>query len=278
MSHFEYEHPAFDGLNLYFQGWKTEIEPKGVISLVHGLGEHSQRYTHWASLLNQAGYSVLAFDLRGHGKSAGKRGTVTSFNDFIEDVALLLSESGKQFPATSQFLYGHSLGAIIAAYFVLLRKPNLAGVVLTGLATRTPLREQKGKVLLAQVLGSIVPNMSMSTGLIPETISKDPEIVARYKNDPLVHHQASLGFARGSMAAIDWIDKHASEWTLPVLVMHGEEDKLGYASGSRDFVGNIQGDCTLKIWPNLFHEVHNEPEKEQVFEYLRAWLDSHVVS
>lgn len=276
MSHIEFEKSSFDGLRLYFQGWQSEHELKGVISLVHGLGEHSGRYSTWAGLLNQAGYTVLSYDLRGHGKSGGQRGHISSFDDYMKDTALLLDEAKKRYPEAAQFLYGHSLGAIIVTNYVLRKKPQLNGVIVSGLANKTSLQEQKGKIILAKVLGSIVPKMSMSTGLVPATISKDPQVVEKYIHDPMVHNKASVGFAKASMDAINYDDQHAQEWELPVLFMHGELDKLGYADGSREFSGKIKGDCTLKIWPGMYHEVHNEPEKDQVLDYLCKWLDAHT--
>ena len=276
MSHIEFEKSSFDGLRLYFQGWQSEHELKGVISLVHGLGEHSGRYSTWAGLLNQAGYTVLSYDLRGHGKSGGQRGHISSFDDYMKDTALLLDEAKKRYPEAAQFLYGHSLGGIIVTNYVLRKKPQLNGVIVSGLANKTSLQEQKGKIILAKVLGSIVPKMSMSTGLVPATISKDPQVVEKYIHDPMVHNKASVGFAKASMDAINYDDQHAQEWELPVLFMHGELDKLGYADGSREFSGKIKGDCTLKIWPGMYHEVHNEPEKDQVLDYLCKWLDAHT--
>ena len=276
MSHIEFEKSSFDGLRLYFQGWQSEHELKGVISLVHGLGEHSGRYSTWAGLLNQAGYTVLSYDLRGHGKSGGQRGHISSFDDYMKDTALLLDEAKKRYPEAAQFLYGHSLGAIIVTNYVLRKKPQLNGVIVSGLANKTSLQEQNGKIILAKVLGSIVPKMSMSTGLVPATISKDPQVVEKYIHDPMVHNKASVGFAKASMDAINYDDQHAQEWELPVLFMHGELDKLGYADGSREFSGKIKGDCTLKIWPGMYHEVHNEPEKDQVLDYLCKWLDAHT--
>ncbi len=278
MSHYEFEQKAFDGLSLYFQAWQTEQNQKGVICLVHGLGEHSGRYEYWSTLLNQVGYSVLIYDLRGHGKSGGSRGHISSFNDYINDTDLLLKEAEDRFPGASHFLYGHSLGALIVSNYVLLRKPKLAGVIITGLSTKTALQEQKGKIILAKVIGALFPRISMNSGLDPLTISRDQAVVSKYKNDPMVHSQVSAGFGKSTIDAIDRINQHASEWTLPVLIMHGEKDKLSYVEGSRDFASKIKGDCTLKIWSGLFHEVHNEPENEQVFEFLHQWLDSHLVS
>ena len=276
MSHNEFERKAFDGLSLYFQEWQTEKDVKGVICLVHGLGEHSGRYAQWADWLSQAGYSVLSYDLRGHGKSGGVRGHVSSFDEYLNDTDLLLSEAKKKYPNTSCFLYGHSLGAIIVVDYVLQRKPQITGVIITALSTKTALQEQKGKIQIAKVLGRVMPKFTMKSGLDPKTISKDPSIVSKYINDPLVHDLVTAGFGKSSINTIDWINQHSSEWTLPILIMHGELDRLGYVEGSREFASKIEGDCTLKIWTGLLHEVHNEPEKEQVFEYLHQWLDKHI--
>jgi acylglycerol lipase len=278
MAQYEFTRNGFDGLNLYFRAWQTEQEQKGVICLVHGLGEHSGRYANWADLLNQAGYSLLTYDLRGHGKSAGQRGHVRSFEDYLKDTDLFLKEAQDRYPGVAMFLYGHSLGALIVSEYVLSRKPKLNGVIITALSNKTPLQEQKIKVALSKLLGTLVPRISLSSGLIPSTISKDPEVVRQYVNDPLVHHQVSLGWGKSALDNIAWIEQHANEWTLPVLFMHGEKDQLGYAEGSRQFAAKIKGDCTLKIWPGLFHEVHNEPEKEVVFAFLRNWLDEHANS
>jgi alpha-beta hydrolase superfamily lysophospholipase len=276
MSNFEFERTAFDGLKLYFQGWETEKRLKGIVCLIHGLGEHSGRYAHWGEMLNQAGYNLLSYDLRGHGKSGGPRGHVSSFVEYTRDIDLLLEESVKKYPGFPGFLYGHSLGGIITVDYILRRKPKLNGVIVSALSIRTSLQEQKLKILLSKILGSIVPKASIASGLVPATICRDPEVVNRYINDPLVHHQVSLGWGKSALGTIGWIDDHANEWTLPVLFMHGEKDELGYAEGSREYASRIKGDCTLQIWPGLFHEVHNEPEKEQVFEFVRVWLDSHI--
>ncbi len=276
MARYEFERKAFDGLSIYFQGWQADTEQKGIICLVHGLGEYSGRYSGWADWSNQAGYSFLSYDLRGHGRSGGNRGHVSSFEDYLKDTDLLLDEAKNRYPALPCFLYGHSLGAIIVASYVLHRKPQVNGVVLSGLVIKTSLQEQKGKILLAKIMGTINPKFTMDSGLDPATISKDPEVVLKYKNDPLVHHQVTAGFGKSSISEIDWLNQHVAEWTLPVLVIHGELDKLGYADGSREFAVKINGDCTLKIWQGLLHEVHNEPENKEVFEFVRQWLDNHL--
>jgi len=277
MLHHEFNLKSIDGLNLYFQSWEVENTPKGVVCLIHGLGEHSGRYAHWAELLNGAGYSVITCDLRGHGKSGGQRGHVMTFIDYMNDIDVLLNEARSRFSGVPYFLYGHSLGALVAMQYVLLRKPKVRGVVLTALSNNTSLQNQKVKVFISRLLGAIVPRLSINTGLVPSTLSRDSEIVRRYVEDPLVHHKVSVGWGKGALDLIDWLDQHVKEWTLPVLFMHGELDQLGYAKGSMDMASRVKANCTLKIWPGMYHEIHNELQKEIVFDFLRNWLDEQSV-
>jgi alpha-beta hydrolase superfamily lysophospholipase len=275
MPHTEFDRMSFDGLKLYFQLWQTDQSSKGIVSLVHGLGEHSGRYSHWAALLNDAGYDLITYDLRGHGKSEGLRGHINSFEEYLADTDILLEEAKGKFSGKPIFLYGHSLGAVIVCNYVLRRKPQLAGVIVTGLPNKSPLLEQKGKILLANVVGAALPKITMASGLDANMISRDQEVVKIYKNDPMVHNRTTAGFGKSYINAITWADQHVNEWTLPVLFLHGEKDQLGPVEGPLEFSSKISGDCTIKIWPGLFHEVHNEPEKKEVFTYLLNWLDAH---
>ncbi len=276
MSHAEFEWKAADGLKIYAQAWEPETSPKAVVSLVHGLGEHGGRYAYVAETLNHGGYAVLASDLRGHGKTEGKRGHSPSFEVFMDDMALLLAQTAQRYQNLPCFLWGHSLGAVLVTNYALRRKPQIAGVVLTGLSLRTAISDQKMKIQFANIAAKLLPQMSMPTGLVAQHISRDPEVVERYVNDPLVHGVATLAMAKYTIEAIPWAYEHASEWTLPILIMHGDADAIAFLSGVEDFAKLIQQDCTLKIWPGLWHEIHNEPEKEQVLAYTLGWLDSQL--
>lgn len=277
MSHFEMQKDTNDDIKLYVQGWEADQPAKGVVCLVHGLGEHSGRYAHVAAALNRAGYHALAFDLRGHGKSTGKRGDIPHYDVIGQDVSLLLDEAGSRFPGLPQILYGHSLGGIIVLYYGLRFKPNLAGVVVTAPGLRTALEEQKGKILLVKMLGSLMPGITLHSGLDPHTISRDPLVVEAYQNDALVHFKATLGFGRHSLLAIRYIFENGKSWDLPLLLMHGMKDTLGYARGSEEFASLVKPGCvTLRLWEELAHELHNEPEKEQVFAFLIEQLNRFV--
>lgn len=274
MKHFEFDWKTKDDLTLFGQGWEPEIKSQAVVCLVHGLGEHSGRYAHLGEVLTASGYALLAFDLRGHGKSQGRRGHSPSIEAFIDDIAHLLVEANQRYSNLPCFLYGHSLGGILVLNYALRRKPNLTGVVASAPGLRTALESQTTKVFFARVMGSLLPGLTIPSGLDPETISRDPAVVQDYINDPLVHDRLSLGLAKNLLQAIGWIFEHAGEFPVPLLLMHGTGDKLAFPAGSQEFASLVPGDCTIKLWDGLSHEIHNEPEKGEVIAYLVGWLNN----
>lgn len=276
MDHFEMRWRLKNGVELFAQGWQPDANAKAVVSLVHGLNEHSSRYAHVAAALNQAGYAVLAFDHHGHGRSGGARGHIPSSSVFLESLDLLLQEAEQRFPGKVRFLYGHSLGGIVVLYYTLSRQPALAGVIATSAGLRTALEEQKFKAALTKWLSPFLPKLSIPTGLDPGQLSRDPEIVAAYMRDPLVENQATLGLARSALEAIQYVFNHAREFQLPLLLMHGDHDRIAYPRSSQEFASLVRSPCTLKIWEGLYHETHNEPEKDQVLAYVISWLDEQM--
>ncbi len=161
-------------------------------------------------------------------------------------------------------------------FYTLKRQPDLAGVVATSSGLRTALEKQTAKVALSRTLAVFFPKLSMPSGLNAADISRDSNVVRVYQNDPLVHDRASLAFAKAMFDALPWTFQHAGEFKLPLLLVHGTEDKIAFASGSQEFASLVPGDCTLKLWDGLFHETHNEPEKEQVLAFLINWLQSKL--
>lgn len=263
-----------DGINFYGQVWEPEAAPRAVVALVHGLGEHSGRYAHVAEALNGAGHALMAFDLRGHGKSTGPRGHTPSLETWMDDVDRFLREVEGRFPGRPSFLYGHSLGGCIVLNYALRRRPSLAGVIATGAALRTPLEKQTVKVAMARLLGGILPTLTMPSGLSAAALSHDTQVVQTYVQDPLVHGLATARLAVDTLAAGKWALAHAAEFPpIPLLLMHGGADAICLAEGSREFAGRVPGDCTLQVWDGLYHEVHNEPQKEEVLAYMVDWID-----
>lgn len=277
MKTFESGFESKDGLKFYVRGWEPDGGPKAVVMLVHGLGEHTGRYAHVAEALTQAGYALVGFDLRGHGKSAGARGHFPSLEAVMQDLngflVFLVGRYPKDLPL---FIYGHSLGGLLTLAFTLKVRPNVKGVVVTAPGLRSALQEQKAKMMLAKVLGSIAPAITLPSGLDPKTLSHDPQVVEAYVNDPLVHDKTSTGFGKAALGAIDFVFENAAKFPVPLLVMYGSEDKLTYPSGGQDFVKLISGDVMFKLWDGMYHEIHNEPEKAQVLKFIIDWLDAHL--
>lgn len=276
METYEWTWKSSDGLEMFSRGWAPEKKPRAVLVLTHGLGEHCGRYAHVGAALAGKGYALLGFDLRGHGKSGGPRGHAPAFESFMDDIDGMFAQSAARYPGVPRVLYGHSLGGILALNYVLRRKPALAGAVVTAPGLRTALELQAAKVFLAKALGTLLPKAGLPSGLETRLLSRDAQVVERYVSDPLVHDRISFGMAKSSIEAIAWAFEHASEFAVPLLLMHGTDDGIAYARGSREFADNVPGDCTLKLWEGLYHEIHNEPEKEEVLAFLLDWLEKQI--
>lgn len=273
---FEFEWQTADGLQLFARGWQPEAEIQAVVCLVHGIGEHSGRYTHVASALIQAGYVLLSFDLRGHGKSQGQRGHTPSYEVLMEDIAHLLDEAEKRFPNQPRFLYGHSLGGSLVLNYTLRRQPQLVGVIATGPDLCLAFEPPAWKVAMGYIMNNLWPTLSLATGLDTKALSHIPEVVRTYENDPLVHDRISVRMFVSVRQAAQWALRHAAQFPLPLLLMHGSADRLTSAEASRQFADCVPSDCTFKLWKGFYHEIHNEPGQQEVFNSLIAWLQTHT--
>ncbi len=276
MTYYQWNWKSRDGWLLYAQGWQPEGEVRSVVCLVHGLGEHSGRYGHVAATLNRAGHALLALDLRGHGRSTGRRGHVPSLGAVLEDIDLLLEEAAGRFPGRPRFLYGHSMGALLVLDYALRRRPALSGVIATAAALRSPLEGQRVKVALARLLSRVFPALTFPSGLDPATISRDLAVVQAYRNDPLVHDRISFRLADELLRTSRWVMEHAAEFPLPLLLIHGGADRLTLPEGSREFAARAGKGCTLKVWEGLYHEVHNEPEQGEVLADILSWMEERL--
>jgi acylglycerol lipase len=277
MNHFETSWKARDGLDIFVQGWEpTVLKPKAVVCLVHGLGEHSSRYAHVAEAFGKEGFILFGSDLRGHGRSGGPRGHISSIEDFMQDIDVLLEQARTRYPGLPLFLYGHSLGGIQVLHYGLLRKPNVKGVLATSSGLHTAIEAQAMKVMMAKILGSLLPTVAIASGLDPKGISRDEKVVQAYINDPLVHDKISLGFGKVMIGVTSWTLAHAGEFSLPLLLLHGKADQIAFPSSSTEFAVPLKEKCTLVLWDDAYHELHNEPEKIEVFKTMTLWMDARL--
>ncbi len=203
MKTFEAKWEDKDGTIFFIQGWEPDNNPKAFIALVHGLGEHTSRYAHVGKVMTDAGYTLAGFDLRGHGKSGGPRGHASSLDVYMQDIRQFSRLMDERYPDIPHFLYGHSLGGLLSLAYAIQYGSGLNGVMVTAAALRSSLQEQKAKVTMVKLLGSLLPIVTVPSGLDPVTISRDPEVVQAYINDPLVHYNTSLGFGKAALNAID---------------------------------------------------------------------------
>ena len=280
MKSFESKFEGNNGVNFYIRGWDpTNNRPKALLSLIHGLGEHTGRYLHVGKSMTDAGYALVGFDLRGHGKSGGARGHFPSLNAVIQDIRQFSKFLVQRYPDIPHFLYGHSLGGLLSLSYALQYPAGLNGVIITGAALRSSLQEQKNKIAMVNLLGSLLPKVTVPSGLDATTISRDGDVVKKYINDPLVHDKTSLGLGKAALKAIEQCFTHGKKFIPPLLIMHGTDDKLTYPRGSEDFaklVTETNKDVTLKLWDGLYHEIHNEPQKAEVFKVMIEWIEKHL--
>jgi len=275
---FEFTIKSYDGLKLHGQGWEPDAGIKAVVCLVHGLGEHCGRYAHVAEAFNQAGYALLACDLRGHRRSEGKRGHAPSYTVLTDDISQLLEMAKERYPDLPLFLYGHSLGGNLVIYYALRRLPKLSGVIATAPLFRTAAKPPVWKMAMLRAMVGVWPSLSISSGLEMDALSRDSEVVQAYRNDPLTHGRISARLAMDMLRNGEWNMAHASDLPCPVLLMHGSADRITSAKATREFALRAGDACTLKIWKGFFHELHNEPGKDNVLAFALDWMEGEIYS
>lgn len=276
MKHQDLKWTASDGIEIYGQCWLNDAKPKAVICIVHGMGEHSTRYAHVAEYLVDAGYSVIAYDHRGHGKSGGKRGHTPSYDLLLDGVSDLLNQAEKIVLGSKKIIYGHSMGGNVVLNYALRRKPSIAGVIASSPWLKLAFDPPKFEVALGRFVNNIFPGFTQSTKLDATAISSDKKEVEKYMNDPLVHDKISARFFVETYSAAAYALEHASEMKLPLLIFHGTEDRLTSPEGSQQFAEKVKENCTFRLWEGFYHETHNEPEKEEVLKYIVTWLNQIV--
>lgn len=257
---------APDGTELFTRHW-TPPQPKADVLIVHGVGEHSGRWDHVGRFLADRGYAVTAFDLRGHGHSTGPRCHMDSFDQMVGDLAAVAATIDTVRPWV---LYGHSFGGLISTHYLTSdnRQPDAAVLSAPGLEDEIP-----GALhAAAQVLGRVTPNLSIPNSISGEQLSRNPDVGEAYFNDPLVETTATCRFGLEGFNAQDAARTSIDQISGPALVIHGAEDNLVPPKASAPFAA-IDG-VERKLYPGLRHEIHNEPESDQVLADVADWMDA----
>lgn len=277
MKHSEGRFAGVRGRSIYYQCWEPEATPKAVILLAHGAGEHSARYQHVAQFFTGHNYVIAALDHNGHGYSEGVPGHVVLFEDYLQDLANFHRQIAARFTGVPMVLLGHSMGGLIACNYLLQHQASFAGAVLSGPAITTELQPGRIQLLFLRLLGSVLPRLRV-LGLNATGVSRDPEVVREYIEDPLVFHgKMSARMLRELFAGMHTAQAEAARISLPMLILHGGADVMTSPEGSRLLHQHIaSSDKTLKVYPGLYHEIFNEPERAEVLQTVLDWCEGRL--
>lgn len=271
-----------DGLTLVLKHWPALLtpRPRGIVCIVHGLGEHIGRYEHVAQNLNQAGWAVVGFDLRGHGKSDGARGAINEADDLLHDLATVIDAIKLAYSTYRLALLGHSLGGLIVARFAAAHANPLEHAawrrsmdlcVLSSPALKISLN--RIQLCLLKSVGRLAPNLAVANGLNPAWISTDVSVVKAYVNDPLVHNRVTGRLTRFMLESAKTVRQRACDWTIPTLLLYSGADRCVHPEGSRQFSASVPASLSQsKEYAHMAHEIFNEPDRETVLNALQDWL------
>ncbi|MDD2275131.1 MAG: lysophospholipase [Smithellaceae bacterium] len=271
---------AQDGTPIYWKGWTPDdaARVKAVVHVIHGYAEHIDRYGNVVGELLPADYAVFGTDHRGHGKSEGKRGHVLSFQEFIDDEKQFQRDVIRaKFPNLPCFVLGHSMGSLIAMNFVEQSAEGIRGLVLSGTGSRPGTDIPKILLAATRILSSLLPSIHVKSPLPPEFISRDPEVVRAYVEDPLVYNVITPRLAHEMNRYVVIGAQNAGRIQIPVLIQLGSRDTA--FSGQKELFEMVGAkDKTFKLYEGLKHEVYNEllEDRTRVLADLRTWLDKHV--
>ena len=261
------------GVDIVYDVWTTGTEPRGVVVLAHGYGEHARRYDYVATRFADAGLLTYALDHRGHGRSGGKRVRVRQMSEFVGDLRSLVMIATAEHPGLTRIVLGHSMGGGIALSYGAKYPTEYDLMVLSGPAIAAHTGVSTAKALLGKMVGSVLPDLPIEQ-IDPDAVSRDPVVVADYKSDPLVYRgKIPAGIGKALLLVGENMPRLAAAIRAPILVVHGEQDRLVSPVGSEHLVTCVASrDVELTVYPELYHEVFNEPERDRVIDDVIAWI------
>ena len=277
MKHIEGNFEGVRNVNIYYQGWLPEGEVKAVFLIAHGLGEHSGRYMNVINRFVPLGYAIYSFDNIGHGKSDGEREIVQRFDDYTITLDIFYKMVTEWQGGKPIFLLGHSMGGTIALYYLIDHQNDFTGTIISAPLIQVGDSVSPVTITLSKILSKIAPKFGVAS-LDANAISRDPEVVQAYVNDPLVFHgKTTARLGAELLSAMMRITEEAGKISLPMIIVQGAEDTLVKPSGAQMLYDKASSeDKMLKIYDGMYHEVFNEPDRERVLKDVENWLESHL--
>lgn len=271
---FESHINGYDGTELFYQGWFVD-DPQGLMIVTHGLGEHSESYNNFAHELNSKGWNVIAWDLRGHGRSEGQRGYVDSFNEFEKDLKSLTDHIKAKYSHKNLVLFGHSMGGLITLkYLVAYGSQGFKAVVLSSPALGVNVKVSELKSKMADFANDWLPRVTMGNEINDTDLHRDPELLAFYPKDPLRHNKISPRLYKGMLQAFEQMPQYAKDIQIPVLIQASGLDAIVNTESTQKFYELLTvSDKKIIIYPNSLHEIFNDLEKQDCFDDLVSFLN-----
>jgi alpha-beta hydrolase superfamily lysophospholipase len=268
-----------DGAKLFYRHWfQPGVEPCAVLVLIHGMGGHSGLFEHIAEVLAPQGVQLYAPDWRGNGQSPGRRGYINNWDELRGDVRSFLAFVDQQAPTLPRFILGHSVGGAIVLDYVMRFPKGFQGAVISN-PTLGAIGVSPIKLAIAKLLSNLWPSFSLSTGMDLTTGARDPAVQASHASDPLRHATGSARLATEYMATADWIQTHAADLQVPLLMIQGGADRVSLPEGSRRFFNQVTfPDKTWHEYPESCHEIYDDLDYPQVIQDLWDWLQSRLSS
>ena len=263
------------GLRIYAVDWRIE-QPRAVVGLIHGLGEHCRRYDYVAEFLNEHGFAVVGYDRQGFGRSEGRKGYAPGYRNYLDGVAQLMVQCERRYPATPVFLYGHSMGGQLLLHYLIQRKPAIRGAIVSAPHIAEAFRPNPVIVALGKVMRKLRPTFTLSNQLEVEALSRDPAVVADYLADPFNHDRLSSQTGVDVLERAESLRNYSAGLSVPVLLIHGSADRITSYADSAAFAERNGPSVTFKGYDGLYHELHHEPERELVLNDLLSWLEERL--
>lgn len=271
----EFFHLSDDGINLFFREIRPEGPIKATICLVHGLGDHSGWFKDLFDFFVLNNFAILTFDLRGHGKSEGIRGHIPSYEALMKDIDLLLNIGEKNFKDLPLFLYGHSFGGNQILNYALRRHPDIAGIIASAPWLSLYSNPSKMKLYFTFLMNKIKPSFMVDDVVNGAYLSHNPDISINQAKDPLVHNFVSASLFTNAYKAGEWAIDNASTLDIPLLLFHGDSDKITSHTASEAFIKKAPSNLTtFKSWKGLYHSLHNEISNKKIFINIIGWVNS----
>lgn len=262
---------------LFAQYWLPDESPRAIILLVHGVAEHSGRYRRLAEHLSERGFALCAYDQPGHGQSEGVKGHLDKFSNLTESLRLFQEKLQQQFPNIPMYILGHSMGSLVSLKHLIAEQHRYEGAILSAAALISPAAPGKAASMILRILASIVPKLG-AIQLEAEGVSRDPKEVEKYINDPLNYTgKLSAKLIIEMLDTANYVIANLTQLELPIICLHGDADGMTSPEGSKTIIDSASSnDKTLTLYSGLYHEILNEPEREQVMTDVSNWLAKHI--